>query len=129
VLALDDAVPAPGVATVDLLALDEALTELHAFDSRLGRLVEMKDFAIVARLTPAAIFHKKPFVLLGIAPGQERTQATRFCVSGPFPSGMTIEKIIDGVVVRFRRVQPHILSSELGVWENTTNRPIPLYPD
>jgi hypothetical protein len=87
------------------------------------------DFAVVARLTPAAILHKKPFALLGIPPGQERGGGTRFCVSGPFPPGMTIEQIINGVVVRFRRVQPHILSSELGVWENTANRPIPLYPD
>ena len=87
------------------------------------------DFAVVARLTPAAIFHKKRFALLGIPPDQERNQGTRFCVSGPFPTGLTIEQFINGVVVRFRRVEPHILSSELGVWENTANRPIPLYPN
>jgi hypothetical protein len=87
------------------------------------------DFVIVARLTPSAIFHKKPHELLGIPPDQERNGGARFCVSGPFPPGMTIEQIINGVVVRFRRVQPHILSSELGVWENTANRPLPLYPD
>jgi RNA polymerase sigma factor (TIGR02999 family) len=44
-LTLDDAIPAPQAATVDLLALDEALTELHTFDSRLSRVVEMKFFA------------------------------------------------------------------------------------
>jgi hypothetical protein len=87
------------------------------------------DFAIVARLTPATLFRRHSFDLPGIAPGQGRIQAMRFCVSGPFPPGMTIEQIIDGVVVRFRRVQPRILSSEVGVWENTANRPIPLYPD
>jgi RNA polymerase sigma factor (TIGR02999 family) len=45
VLTLDESIPAPGIATVDLLALDEALTELHAFDSRLCRVVELKFFA------------------------------------------------------------------------------------
>ena len=44
-LALDESVAAPEVATVDLLALDEALTELHALDARLCRVVELKFFA------------------------------------------------------------------------------------
>jgi len=45
VIALDEAVPAREVATVDLLALDEALTELNARDPRLCRVVELKFFA------------------------------------------------------------------------------------
>jgi RNA polymerase sigma factor (TIGR02999 family) len=45
VLALDESIPAPEIATVDLLALDEALTELHALESRLCRVVELKFFA------------------------------------------------------------------------------------
>ena len=45
IIALDESVAAPEVATVDLLALDEALTELHALDARLCRVVELKFFA------------------------------------------------------------------------------------
>jgi len=45
VITLHDAIPAPDIATVDLLALDEALTELHAHDPRLCRVVELKFFA------------------------------------------------------------------------------------
>ena len=45
VLALDESIPAPDIPTVDILALDEALTELHAFESRLCRVVELKFFA------------------------------------------------------------------------------------
>ena len=44
-IALDESVAAPEVAMVDLLALDEALTELHALDARLCRVVELKFFA------------------------------------------------------------------------------------
>ena len=44
-IALDESVAAPRIATVDLLALDEALTELSALDPRLGRIVELKFFA------------------------------------------------------------------------------------
>lgn len=42
---LDQSVAAPEIGTLDLLALDEALTELHALDERLCRVVEMKFFA------------------------------------------------------------------------------------
>jgi DNA-directed RNA polymerase specialized sigma24 family protein len=45
VLTLDESIPAPEIATVDLLALDEALTELHTLESRLCRVVELKFFA------------------------------------------------------------------------------------
>jgi RNA polymerase sigma factor (TIGR02999 family) len=44
-IALDEAVPAPELATIDLLALDEALTELHNLEPRLCRVVELKFFA------------------------------------------------------------------------------------
>jgi RNA polymerase sigma factor (TIGR02999 family) len=42
---LDESVAAPEIGTLDLLALDEALTELHALDQRLCRVVELKFFA------------------------------------------------------------------------------------
>ena len=44
-IALDESIRAPEIATLDLLALDEALTELHAHDPRLCRVVELKFFA------------------------------------------------------------------------------------
>ena len=44
-IALDEFVAAPEIGTLDLLALDEALTELHALDERLCRVVELKFFA------------------------------------------------------------------------------------
>jgi len=44
-IALDESVAAPEIGTLDLLALDEALTELHALDERLCRVVELKFFA------------------------------------------------------------------------------------
>jgi RNA polymerase sigma factor (TIGR02999 family) len=44
-VALDESVAAPELAIVDLLALDEALSELHALDPRLCRVVELKFFA------------------------------------------------------------------------------------
>jgi RNA polymerase sigma factor (TIGR02999 family) len=44
-IALDESVAAPEIGTLDLLALDEALTELHALDQRLCRVVELKFFA------------------------------------------------------------------------------------
>jgi RNA polymerase sigma factor (TIGR02999 family) len=44
-ITLHEAIPSPEIATVDLLALDEALTELHALDPRLCRVVELKFFA------------------------------------------------------------------------------------
>lgn len=44
-IALDDRVAAPELATIDLLALDEALTELHDLEPRLCRVVELKYFA------------------------------------------------------------------------------------
>ena len=45
VIALQESVPAPEIAVVDVLALDEALTELSALDPRLCQVVELKFFA------------------------------------------------------------------------------------
>jgi RNA polymerase sigma-70 factor (ECF subfamily) len=45
VLALDDVSPAAKTSSVDVLALDEALTQLASFDERLCRVVELRFFA------------------------------------------------------------------------------------
>ena len=45
IVALDAAFPEPQESPVDVLALDEALTELTALDPRLCRVVELKCFA------------------------------------------------------------------------------------
>ena len=44
-MALEESIAAPDIAMVDLLALDEALTEMNALDSRLCRVVELRFFA------------------------------------------------------------------------------------
>jgi RNA polymerase sigma factor (TIGR02999 family) len=44
-ITLDEAVAERGIATVDLLAIDEALERLGRSDARLGMLVEMRFFA------------------------------------------------------------------------------------
>jgi RNA polymerase sigma-70 factor (ECF subfamily) len=44
-ITLQESVPAPEIAIVDVLALDEALTELSALDPRLSRVVELRFFA------------------------------------------------------------------------------------
>jgi RNA polymerase sigma factor (TIGR02999 family) len=45
VITLHDVAPAPEIALVDILALDEALDELTALDARVCRVVELKFFA------------------------------------------------------------------------------------
>jgi RNA polymerase sigma factor (TIGR02999 family) len=45
IIPLDESLPAPQTAVVDILALDRALTELSALDPRLARVVELKFFA------------------------------------------------------------------------------------
>jgi len=45
IVALDEAHPEPRESPIDVLALDEALTELTALDPRLCRVVELKFFA------------------------------------------------------------------------------------
>jgi RNA polymerase sigma factor (TIGR02999 family) len=44
-LALSDDTPAPDVAVVDVIALDEALTALATLEQRLSQVVELKFFA------------------------------------------------------------------------------------
>jgi hypothetical protein len=98
------------------------------------------DFALVAPVNPMG-HGKSPYggALLGLAPGQApvRGSGTRFCVSGPFPDNpaiptpptpLTIEQIINGVVLRFHGVEPRGPSLDVGVWENAAQRPIPLFP-
>lgn len=43
---------------------------------------------------------------------------TTFCVSGPFPQAMPIERILDLGVLRFQRVGADGESGDIGVWEN-----------
>ena len=88
------------------------------------------DFALVAPVNPVGRgIHRRAGELLGIPPGQpaSRGSGTRFCVSGPFPDNLaipapptplTIEQLINGVVLRFHGVEPHGPSIDLGVWEN-----------
>lgn len=102
------------------------------------------DLAIVARVNPQGRWHGRPHELRGIPPGQlpNRSNGTRFCVSGPFPDELvagqatTIEQIINGVVVGFHGVDGHQFGFDAGVWfptlPNTTGpgpdpRAIPLY--
>lgn len=88
------------------------------------------DFVLVPRANPTGTCrHGHPHPALGIEPGQAavRGSGQRFCVSGPFPDGLTIEQIIDGVVTRFHRVQSLSPTFDHGVWENPA-RVIPLYP-
>lgn len=99
------------------------------------------DFALVARVNPAGLSRTGPRDPLGIPPGQPRGSGTRFCVSGPFPDMLpnptdpeaplaaTIERLLDGVVVGFHRVQPSGPSTDVGVWDNVLQRAIPLYPE
>lgn len=42
---LDDSIEAAPGVSLDVLALDQALTELHAMDARLCQVVELKFFA------------------------------------------------------------------------------------
>lgn len=88
------------------------------------------DFAILARVNPAGWSRQGPNQPLGVPPGQPavRGSGTRFCVSGPFPDGLNIEQVINGVVVRFHQVEPYGPSVDMGAWDNP-GRTIPLYPE
>jgi hypothetical protein len=46
------------------------------------------------------------------------TQFTTMCVSGEFPAGLTIENMLNYVVVRFTRVGPSGNLDDIGIWEN-----------
>ena len=86
--------------------------------------------------TPASLLGRGDvtldFVLLargaGLPPGQAATRAagTRFCVSGPFPDGMNIEQLINGVVVGFQS-QANGPIVDVGLWDNA-QRTVPLFP-
>lgn len=72
------------------------------------------------------------FVLLaqgtGLPPGQAGTRAggTKFCVSGPFPDGSSIEQLINGVVIGFQATANGPIV-DIGLWDNPL-RVVPLYP-
>ena len=88
------------------------------------------DFALVAPVNPMG--HStagNPDELLGLPPNQPtgRGNGTPFCVAGPFPQGVSIEQIINGVVVRFHRIHPHRPSIDFGLWDSAM-RTIPLFP-
>jgi hypothetical protein len=64
----------------------------------------------------------------GLPPGQPaaRGSGTRFCLSGPFPEGVNIEQLINGVVVGFQK-QADGPIVDIGVWDNP-QRMVPLFP-
>ena len=72
------------------------------------------------------------FVLLargaGLLPGQAATRAasTRFCVSGPFPDGLNVEQLLNGVAVGFQ-AQTNGPIVDIGLWDNV-QRVVPLFP-
>jgi hypothetical protein len=95
------------------------------------------DFALLAPVNPVGHSIRGSHRLLGLAPGgvDAPQNGTRFCLSGPFPdkpgttppAPYTIEELINGVVVRFHRVEGHGPSLDVGIWDNAA-RTIPLYP-
>jgi hypothetical protein len=64
----------------------------------------------------------------GLPPGQAATRGsgTRFCVSGPFPDGVNIETLLNGVVVGFQ-TQANGPIVDIGIWDNA-QRIVPLFP-
>jgi len=78
------------------------------------------DFAIVAGVNPTGRTPGQPKNPRGIPPGQAeaRHSGTPFCVSGPFPRGMTIEGLLNGVVVQFHGLD-NGPEAETGVWYPT----------
>jgi hypothetical protein len=120
--------------------LDEGWDVVEGVDVAVpGHGVMTVDVALVAPANPTGRERGNGGLPAGIRPGQVgmRGNGTRFCLSGPFPDDpaaptppalLPIEQLINGVVVRFHGVEPHGPSLDLGVWENTAQRPIPLYP-
>lgn len=98
------------------------------------------DFALQTHSNQGDWEYKSPMPHVGIAPGQPavRGSGVRFCISGPFPDTLpnpaipgatvatTVELLINGVVVRFARVNPQGQSPDLGLWDNPL-RAVPLY--
>lgn len=64
----------------------------------------------------------------GIPPEQAaaRGSGTRFCLSGPFPDGLNIEQLINGVAVGFQ-TQPNGPIVDVGLWDSP-QRAVPLFP-
>jgi hypothetical protein len=64
----------------------------------------------------------------GLPPAQAATRAggTKFCLSGPFPDGFTIEQLINGVAIGFQS-QAGGAIVDIGLWESP-QRIIPLHP-
>ncbi len=64
----------------------------------------------------------------GLPPGQAATRwsGTRLCLSGPFPDGVNIEQLLNGVVVGY---QTHAGGPivDIGLWDSPL-RVVPLYP-
>ena len=100
------------------------------------------DFAVLTHSNGGDWEHKSPMPHVGIAPGQPavRGSGVRFCVSGPFPDTLpnltvpgatvatTVELLLNGVVVRFARVDSHGQAGDVGLWDNPL-RVVPLYPE
>jgi hypothetical protein len=83
--------------------------------SLLGRGSVTLDVVVLARGT-------------GLPPGQPGTRGsgTRLCLSGPFPDGVNIEQLINGVVVGFQ-TQANGPIVDIGLWDNA-QRLVPLFP-
>jgi hypothetical protein len=64
----------------------------------------------------------------GLPPGQAATRGsgTRLCLSGPFPDGVNIEQLINGVVIGFQ-TQANGPIVDIGLWDNA-QRQVPLFP-
>lgn len=94
---------------------DEWRVVSNAPSSLLGRGSVTLDVVLLARGT-------------GLPPGQPATRGsgTRFCLAGPFPDGLSIEQIINGVVVGFQRDADGPIV-DIGVWDNP-QRLVPLFP-
>ena len=67
------------------------------------------DFALVTRTN-----FKKGRPEAGLAPSNT---TTTFCVKGPFPKGLSIEEILNYSFVRFEKVGPDGVESDVGIWE------------
>ena len=64
----------------------------------------------------------------GVPPGQAATRGsgTRLCLSGPFPDGVNIEQLLNGVVIGFQ-TQANGPIVDIGLWDNAQRR-VPLFP-